>query len=100
MGGCTHVFLKVLADVGVGHFGLYACGFEDFRVPDTRKLEELGRLDTPCAEDDFAVDIDCMLLAFMFKSYASCPPLIALIPLFQHNLLRRCFGEQHQILSM
>lgn len=99
-GGCTHVFLEVLADVGVGHFGLYACGFEDFRVADTGELEELGRLDTPCAEDDFAGDVDFILLAFVFESYAGCPPLIALAPPFQYNLLRRCFCEQHQILSM
>lgn len=94
------MFLKVLADIGVGDFGLDGCCFEDLRVPDAGELEELGGLDAACAEDDFAGDADCVFLAFVVKSYACCAPLVVLVSPFQYDFLHCCLCEQDQVFSV
>lgn len=99
-GGSTHVVLEVLADVGVGNFGRYACCFEYLRVPDAGQLEQLGRLDAACAEDDFAGDADCVFLAFVVESDACCAPLVVLVFPLQYDFLRCCFCEQDQVLAV
>lgn len=94
---CTHVVLEVFSYVWIIDFAFDAGGSKNIWISYPGKLEKLGRLHAPGADDNFSLCRDDMFFLTMYESNALCNPFA--LGLFEHYFLNSRFTEQHQVWS-
>lgn len=64
--------LEVISNGGVGDLALYACGFEDGWIADSRELEDLRRFESATGDDDLAGRFDGVFLVIVGEVDSDC----------------------------